>query len=154
MNRVIIRPVQSSDLSGLLALYTELAEGRDEAIPATSEDGGQVLDAIVADPARHLLVAVSDGEVVGSVDLIVIPNLTRHGRPWAILENVIVAGRHRRAGVGAALLRSALAEATRAGCYKMQLHSGKQRSGAHAFYRALGMEAAAEGFKIYFSTSE
>ena len=64
-----------------------------------------------------------------------------------------MAQRHRRAGVGAALMRSALAEVTKAGCYKMQLHSGNQRSGAHAFYRAFGMEAVAEGFKIYFSAS-
>jgi GNAT superfamily N-acetyltransferase len=154
MNDVIIRPVQASDLRCLLALYTELAEGRDESIPAADEDGLRILDAIVADPARHLLVAVSDGEVVGSVDMIVIPNLTHHGRPWAIMENVIVAERRRRSGVGTALLRSALGEAAKAGCYKMQLHSGKQRSGAHAFYRARGMEAIAEGFKIYFSTSE
>jgi GNAT superfamily N-acetyltransferase len=130
-----------------------LAEGREESVPAATGEGGQALDAIIADPARHLLVAVLEGDVVGSVDVIVIPNLTHHGRPWAIMENVIVAQRHRRAGVGAALMRSALAEVTKAGCYKMQLHSGNQRSGAHAFYRALGMEAVAEGFKIYFSTT-
>jgi hypothetical protein len=28
-----------------------------------------------------------------------------------------------------------------------------ERSGAHAFYRALGMEAVAECFKIYLGTS-
>ena len=153
LNGVIIRPVRASDLSGLLQLYTELAEGREESVPATTGEGGQTLRAIIADPARHLLVAVLEGDVVGSVDVIVIPNLTRHGRPWAIMENVVVAQRHRRAGVGAALVRSPLAEVAKAGFYKMQLHTGKQRYGAHAFYRALGMEAVAEGFKIYFSAS-
>jgi GNAT superfamily N-acetyltransferase len=150
MSDVIIRPARAGDLSGLLRLYAELAEGREESAPAATGEGGPTFDAIIADPPRHLLVAVVEGDVVGSVDVIVIPNLTHHGRPWAIMENVIVAQRHRRAGVGAALMRSALAVVTEAGCYKMQLHSGKQRSDAHAFYRALGMEAVAEGFKIYF----
>jgi GNAT superfamily N-acetyltransferase len=153
MNDVIVRSAQASDIGGLLELYTELAEGRGESVPSTAEAGRPILDAIIDDPARHLLVAVVGGDIAGSVDVIVIPNLTHNGRPWAIMENVIVAQRHRRAGVGSALMRSALAEAIKAGCYKMQLHSGKQRSGAHAFYRALGMEAVAEGFKIYFSAS-
>jgi len=36
-----------------------------------------------------------------------------------------------------------------ANCYKVQLHSGKQRSEAHAFYRSLGFNVVAEGFKVY-----
>ena len=37
-----------------------------------------------------------------------------------------------------------------AGCCKIQLLSGKPRAEAHAFYRSLGFEAVAEGFKLYF----
>jgi hypothetical protein len=37
-----------------------------------------------------------------------------------------------------------------AGCCKLQLVSGKPRAEAHEFYRSLGLDAVAEGFKIYF----
>ncbi len=37
-----------------------------------------------------------------------------------------------------------------AGCCKVQLLSGKHRAEAHEFYRSLGLEPVAEGFKIYF----
>ena len=65
-------------------------------------------------------------------------------------ENVIVAAAYRRTGVGRALMQYAIDQARAAGCYKLQLTSGKQRAPAHAFYRSLGLDAIAEGFKIYF----
>lgn len=150
MDTVEVRRAGRNDIAGLLALYVELAEGRDVSVPASPVDSGPILEAIMADQARHLLVGVIGDDIAGSVDLVVIPNLTHHGRPWAIVENVIVTQRYRRAGVGTALMTEALAEARAEGCYKVQLHSGKQRTGAHSFYRALGFDSIAEGFKIYF----
>lgn len=145
-----VRRARPADLDGLLALYTELAEGRDGSVPAAAPAAGRILTAIVDDPARRLTVATVGGEVVGSVDLVVVPNITYHGRPWAVVENVIVAEEHRRTGVGARLMTAVLDEARAAGCYKVLLHSGKQRTWAHSFYRSLGFEAVAEGFKLYF----
>jgi hypothetical protein len=44
-----------------------------------------------------------------------------------------------------------LADASSAGCYKVQLLSHKRHGhdGAHAFYRSMGFEAEAEGFRMY-----
>jgi ribosomal protein S18 acetylase RimI-like enzyme len=70
--------------------------------------------------------------------------------PWAIVENVIVAEQHRRRGVARRLLESLIETARAAGCCKLELISGKHRTGAHAFYRSVGMEAVAEGFKLYY----
>jgi GNAT superfamily N-acetyltransferase len=48
------------------------------------------------------------------------------------------------------LMRYAIDAAQTAGCYKVQLHSGKQRAAeAHEFYRRVGFAAVAEGFKLY-----
>jgi hypothetical protein len=35
------------------------------------------------------------------------------------------------------------------GCHKVGLLSGKHRLEAHHFYRSMGFEAVAEGFKLY-----
>ena len=88
--------------------------------------------------------------MAGTVDVLTVTNLTHGGRPWAVVENVVVAGAHRRRGIGRALMHEAMGQARRAGCYKVQLTSGKHRADAHAFYRSLGFEAVAEGFKAYF----
>jgi GNAT superfamily N-acetyltransferase len=109
-----------------------------------------VLAEILADPRRELTVAELDGRIVGTADLLVVPNLNHHSQPWAIVENVVVADAARRKGVGRALMEHLIALARDAGCCKLQLLSGKHRAPAHALYRSVGLEAVAEGFKIYF----
>jgi ribosomal protein S18 acetylase RimI-like enzyme len=147
---VIVRAAQPADLAALLSLYHEFAEGRADAEPADVVTSARVLDDVLADPRRQLLVATFDGRVAGSVDLLVVPNPTHRGKPWAVVENVIVAGAYRRAGVGRGLMKYAIEHARAAGCYKIQLTTSKQRTPAHAFYRSLGFDSVAEGYKIYF----
>jgi GNAT superfamily N-acetyltransferase len=147
---VEIRAATADDLDGILALYTELAGDRPGAAPTGAAAGGPILAEILADPHRELLVAVApDGTLVGSVDGILAPNLTRGGRPWAIVENVIVAASARRTGIGSRLFEELRRRAIAAGCYKLQLLSRKQRAEAHAFYASVGFEPVAEGFRCY-----
>lgn len=88
--------------------------------------------------------------VVGTVDCTVLPNLTRGTRPFMLVENVVVAAAHRRAGVGSALLEAAVRLAHQAGCYKVQLLSRTERDTAHAFYESRGFRAVAQGYRLYF----
>ena len=67
-----------------------------------------------------------------------------------MVENVIVSEKIRGRGAGTALLEHLLNFARAIGCYKVQLHSGKQRVDAHRLYRRLGFRPVAEGFKLYF----
>ena len=145
-----IRPVHTEDAEVLHQLYGELADGRTEAGPAGIEATRQILTDIAGQPARQLLVAEVDGGwVAGTADVVVVTNLTHRGRPWAIVENVVVSAAHRRRGIGRALMQEAIAHARAQGCYKVQLLSAKHRDEAHEFYRSLGLVAVAEGFRIY-----
>lgn len=145
-----MRCATQADLGALLALYVELAGSKATAAPASERAAGAVLADILADPSRELTVAVSGGRLVGTADLLVVANLTHRGEPWAIVENVVVSETARRKGVGRALMEHLIGIARAAGCFKLQLISGKHRPQAHAFYRSLGLDAVAEGFKIYF----
>ena len=145
MASVTVRRASPSDLEALLSLYQELAGPKLTAIPADRATGELVLEQILADPARELSVAVVDGQVVGTADLVVVPNLTHRGKPWAVVENVVVAEAHHRNGVGRALMEHLIATARAADCNKVQLLSGKHRVQAHSFYRSMGLEAVAEG---------
>lgn len=147
---VLVRRARPADLDGILALYGELAGGRTTAAPSGFEESQPLIGDILADSSRHLIVAIVDGRVAGTADLLVVANLTHHGKPWAVVENIIVMEELRRSGLGSKLVGHLIDLARGAGCYKLQLHSGKQRTGAHAFYRSLGLDAVAEGFKIYF----
>jgi len=147
---VVVRRTSVSDLDALLSLYEELAGNEIVLAPGDRANDEQLLEEILADPRRELAVAIADGQLVGTADLLVVTNLTHRGQPWAIVENVIVADTARRTGVGRALMGHLMERARTDGCYKLQLVSGKQRAQAHAFYRSMGLDAVAEGFKIYF----
>jgi GNAT superfamily N-acetyltransferase len=150
MQEVSVRVARPDDLDALLSLFQELADSRDSAAPADRASSESILADILEDPRRRLLVATVDGHVVGTADLVLVGNLTHQARPWAVVENVIVASGVRRRGVGRALMEHLLDVARSTGCYKLQLLSGKQRAEAHRLYRTLGLDAVAEGFKIYF----
>jgi ribosomal protein S18 acetylase RimI-like enzyme len=139
-----VRPATAADLPALLAVLAELHP--DDPPPP---DPLAVWRAIEAQPGRTVLVAVHGDAVVGTVDCAVLPNLTRGGRPFMQVENVVVAAAARRAGVGRALLTSALAMAREARCYKVQLLSRIDREAAHALYADSGLRPTAAGYRAY-----
>ncbi len=145
-----IRDVQLGDLAALADLYRQLvADDSPDAQPAEESVGTGILRAVIEDPNRSLLVAEIEEAVVGTVDQLVVANLTHRGQPWAIVENMVVDEAHRRNGVGRQVLDEALNRAQRAGCYKIQLLSRNVRTEAHAFYRSLGFEGSAVGLRRY-----
>src|SRR5581483_12440061 len=89
-------------------------------------------------PGLICLVA-SEGELlVSSCCLIVIPNLTRGGRPYALIENVVTHSDYRRRGIGQTVVTKALELAWEADCYKVMLLTGSARQEVHSFYERCG----------------
>lgn len=150
MSAPIIRRALSSDASALLSLYAGLAGERRSAQPGGLDGSQRLLEEILADPLRLVLVADIEGQAVGTADMLIVKNLTHHGMAWAIVENVVVAEQYRRRGIARSLFDHLIDVARAAGCYKLELLSAKHRAGAHAFYASIGLEAVSEGFKIYF----
>ena len=148
---VEVRPAIVADVPALLDLYEQLAEGYGDGPGLSVAQGEAIVREIAGQPDRALLTATVDGAVAGTVDLLLVrPSLNHHGRPWAAVENVVVGRDFRRLGVGRALMEEAVRRAREAGCHRLQLLSRMQRTEAHAFYRAIGMEASAQGFRLRF----
>jgi GNAT superfamily N-acetyltransferase len=101
----------------------------------------------LATPHRAVLLAEVDGVPVGTVDVTVLANAARRGRPYLLVENVVVAASHRGRGIGRALLAEAASRARAAGCYKLQLAA--LDPGAFAFYEAVGWQPAGRTYKVY-----
>jgi GNAT superfamily N-acetyltransferase len=95
-------------------------------------------------------IEVSDrkGNVVDSEDRHILRYLTRGGANVAQIEAVFVSPASRGKGIGAEMMRFALAEARRFGCVRAQLTSQKRRTRAHSFYESLGFERTHEGMKL------
>lgn len=147
-----IRHATAEDLPRLIALYQQLSldDAREEPGPPLPETYLLTFQRIKADPDYHVLVGEMDGRIVGSVTVIVVPNLTYRARPWAEIENMVVDETERGHGYGAALVQEAVEIARDAGCYRISLTSNNRRTDAHAFYKRLGFAATHQGFRINF----
>ena len=144
---ITVRPAEAGDLNELLRLFEQL--NAENVRTETVAHAPDVLAAIIAQPDRHLMVAIIGGEVVGTADLLVAANLTHAARPWALIENIVVDEANRGRGVGATLLGALVEIARAAGCYRIVLTSDKDRQDAHEFYRRTGWKPVAEGFKFF-----
>ena len=143
---VIIRKATENDIPRILELYSELAEEKINLSPAKAQ---RIFNEISSMPNHEFFVGEQDNLVVGTVYLQIVPNLTHDGKPWAIIENVVVDSRFRGKGIGHSLMEAALACCRAAGCCRVQLLSNKKRVEAHKFYRSLQFEESALGFRLY-----
>jgi len=100
-----------------------------------------VFNEIINSKYLDLIVAEDEGVLLGSCYLNVIPNITRGGRPYALIENVVTHSAHRNRGIGKSLLDHAVELAWEQDCYKVMLMSGRTESGVHAFYKKCGFNA-------------
>ncbi len=103
---------------------------------------------ITADPQQKLVVGVQRGEVVATLQLTVIPGLSRRGARRALIEAVRVRGDLRGTGLGRQLIQWAIDEARGQRCAMIQLTSDRSRTDAHRFYESLGFEATHLGMKL------
>jgi GNAT superfamily N-acetyltransferase len=149
--RVVLRTATEADVPGVVSLLAADQLGasrdsvRDEADLAAYVAAMRRID---ADPAHLLVVAEQNGQIVGTFQLSFLPGLARRGALRAQIEAVRVAQSQRGAGLGAAMMRWAIAESRRRGCALVQLTSDKARPDAHRFYARLGFVASHEGMKL------
>jgi GNAT superfamily N-acetyltransferase len=144
-----LRRAVRDDVPALVALLAEDELGTGGDGPSAGiEPYLHAFDAIDADPAHLLVVAELDGEVVGTLQLSVLPSLPHRGAFRGQLEGVHVRADQRGGGLGAAMVGWAVEEARRRGCGQVQLTSQKRRTDAHRFYERLGFARSHDGFKL------
>lgn len=147
MSDLEIRRATAADVPAIVAMLADDPLGAARETPDDPAPYEQAFARIDADPAQHLAVAERDGTVVGTLQLTVIPGLSRRGMTRALIEAVRVHRDERGSGLGTQLIEWAVEEARRQGCAVVQLTSDATRTDAHRFYERLGFEATHVGFK-------
>jgi GNAT superfamily N-acetyltransferase len=131
------RSATRADLAGLLALYRQL--NPDDPVPSP-EKAEAVWTEIERTDSMCCFVACTEGRIVASCTVAVVPNLTRGCSPYAMIENVITDVAFRRKGIGERVVGMATDFARQRGCYKVFLLSSSGRKDAHRFYESLGFD--------------
>jgi GNAT superfamily N-acetyltransferase len=135
MTHFTIRLAANADLPAMLALYAHLNPDDPPADEAKAKTGWATL---LASPLVNVFVAESEGVIVSSAPITIVPNVTRGVRPYALIDNVVTHAAHRRRGLGQAALAAALAAAWDAGSYKVMPATGYQEPETLLFYERAG----------------
>ncbi|MEV0192906.1 GNAT family N-acetyltransferase [Kitasatospora purpeofusca] len=144
-----MRPADRADLPAVLALLADEDRVVDPATVVVTEAYERAFRAIDTDPRNELLVlADTDGTVVGCLQATYIPGLGKGGAERALLEAVRIRADRRGGGLGRVLMELAIDRARSRGCALVQLTSNKQRGAAHRFYAGLGFARSHDGFKL------
>jgi GNAT superfamily N-acetyltransferase len=146
----VVRSATRDDLPRLVELLAQLSldSPREDLRSPRPAAYDAALEEVLADGRQTLLVAEVDGAIVGMACYIEVPNLSHVGRPYALVEDVVVAAAMRGQGYGEALMQRAIELARAGGCYKLVLTSSKVRTNAHRFYQRLGFKATHVGFRL------
>ena len=143
-----IRRATEADLPAIVAMLADDALGATRESPDELTPYRAAFEALAADPQQHLVVAVREGRTVGTLQLTVIPGLSRRGSTRSIIEGVRIHAEARGSGLGTQLIEWAVAESRTLGCQLVQLTTDATRIDAHRFYERLGFEASHLGFKL------
>jgi N-acetylglutamate synthase-like GNAT family acetyltransferase len=143
----MIRTAVKEDLKEILDLYKFLSSDEDYTL---DENYAKVWDNILgqSDVVQYF-VYEKDNQIVCSACISVVPNLTRNGRPYAVIENVVTHPDHRRKGYGKEIIQRCINYAKNRNCHKVMLLSGIVRKDAHEFYRNVGFDSESkQAFQI------
>jgi len=137
-----IRQAKKEDLPEILSLL--------EGLSGTKPDQGKALklfDETLKSKVYFTFVAVSDGKIAGTASILLFPSLQR-GRPWGLIDNVVVGKDYRQKGVGRKLIEAAVKFAKGKDCYKIILTARFARTGAHEFWQKLGFKKHGFSFRM------
>ena len=148
MEDLEIRTAVTDDVPAIVGMLADDPLGAQRESPDDLSPYLTALERLSADPNQHLVVAVREGRVVGTLQLTVVPGLSRRGATRSIIEAVRVHADERGSGLGSRLVEWAIDASRREGCQLVQLTSDNTRTEAHRFYERLGFTASHVGFKL------
>lgn len=130
----MVREVRNDEYQQLMELYLHLHETE---IPP-EELTRPLWERLVSDHDYHLIAAEEDGKLVSSCTCIIIPNLTRGPRPFALVENVVTHSDYRGRGLATACLDYAKQIAISENCTRLMLMTGSKLESTLRFYERAG----------------
>ncbi|MFE9310279.1 GNAT family N-acetyltransferase [Streptomyces sp. NPDC006706] len=148
MEDLAIRAAVAADVPAIVAMLADDPLGAQRESPDDLAPYLTALERLSTDPHQHLVVAVREDRVVGTLQLTIIPGLSRRGSTRSIIEGVRIHADERGSGLGTRLIEWAVDTSRREGCQLVQLTSDRTRTDAHRFYERLGFEASHLGFKL------
>jgi ribosomal protein S18 acetylase RimI-like enzyme len=150
---VTIRSARREDVPDIVAMLADDPLGRDrerieQPLPPCYL---AAFEAVETYRNIRLMVAEGvDGDVVGCLQLCILPGLSSQGASRGLIEDVRVAARCRGHGIGEQMVQWAIDEARSRGCKIIELLTHQSRVDAQRFYARLGFQPSHVGMTLRF----
>ncbi len=147
---IVFRIATRDDLPVIVRLLAddELGSQREKNIAPLPDEYYQAFEQIHNDRNHELIVAETNGEVIGTLHLMFLPSISYQGGLRAQIESVRVDRANQNKGIGSQMMRWALQRAKDRGAHIVQLTSHTSREDAHRFYERLGFKKSHAGMKL------
>jgi ribosomal protein S18 acetylase RimI-like enzyme len=147
---VFFRPATRADLSSIVRMLADddLGSQRERVESPLPDSYSSAFEQINTDPNHELIVAESNGEVIGTLHLMFLPSVSFQGGLRAQIESVRIDKRFQSRGIGSELMQWAMERARQRGAHVVQLTTHKSRVHAHRFYERLGFKGSHLGMKM------
>lgn len=136
-----IREIKSDEVVKLLGLYKHLHDNDTMPEPHIIS---KVWDEVQKNKNIKYFGVFEGDELISSCSIVIVPNLTRSCRPYAVIENVVTRKEYRRKGYGKSLLKAAIDFAWKNDCYKVMLMTGRLNEETFRFYESAGFDGKAK----------
>ena len=138
-----IDTLTENDLSELAELFRQFW-GEDSLL----ENMRMTFWRIATNPSYRLLAARQENRLIGFAMGVICEELYGDGRPFMVVEDLIVDKQQRRTGAGSELMRTLEKWAVDHDCCQFIFVTEAERTEAHRFYQSLGYEFESyKGFK-------
>ncbi len=129
-----IRIAKKEDYKALMDLYNGFVEE-----DRYSNPGNDSFFKVLKSKSGHIYVLQEGRELVGFVSFS-IRTIVRYPKPIAEVDEIFVSEKARGKHYGKKLLKKAMSEAKRAGCYRMFIETAYKWKIAHKMYERLGFK--------------
>ena len=151
-SQITLRPARREDVADIIGMLADDHLGRarerlEEPLPKVYYDAFARLS---SDPNIQLMVAEEGGNVVGCLQLCILPGLSSQGASRGLIEDVRVASHCRSRGIGEQLVQWAIAQTRARQCKLVELLTHHTRVDAQRFYKRLGFQPSHVGMTLRF----
>ena len=145
-----IRIATESDLPYIIEMLADdpLGSHRESTKKPIIPEYRAAFQQISDDPNHHLVVYEAENEVIGTLQLSMLPNMTYKGSWRAQIEGVRVRKDFHGQGIGQKMIQWAIEQSKEKGAFIVQLTTDKKRPTAKLFYEKMGFQATHEGMKL------
>jgi ribosomal protein S18 acetylase RimI-like enzyme len=153
VSHVTLRRARREDVATIAAMLADdaLGKARERIEDPLPQSYYRAFEVIERDENIQLMVAVDNGgDVVGCLQLCILPGISSQGASRGLIEDVRVASHCRSQGVGEQLVRWAINEARARQCKLVELLTHHTRVDAQRFYTRLGFAASHVGMTVRF----